>query len=57
MRLENCLIYDNVTRTYNQMRLLGMKKNQTHLLVFLLILVYAHFITRFSYRIRKNLPD
>lgn len=57
MHLENCLIYDNVTRTYNQMRLLGMKKNQTHLLVFLLILVYAHFITRFSYRIRKNLPD
>lgn len=27
MRLKNCLIYDNVTRTYNQMCLLGMKKN------------------------------
>lgn len=47
MRLENCFVYDNVIRTYNQMRLLSMKKmeSQTHLLVFLLILVYAHFIT------------
>lgn len=60
MRLENCVIYDNVIRTYNKMRLLGMKKNgksNTFTGIPFDFSVHTFYNVRFSYRIHKNLFD